>query len=349
MNIYVNGRFRVHKMTGVQRVAHEITRRLCDEVEVCQPQGKLSGWRGHLWEQTVLPKMSKDGVLWSPCASGPIMNARHIVTFHDLFVVDSPQWYTSAYAVWYGLSQRTLARTASHIIAVSEYTKSRLIARFAVDPAKISVIYNGVDTAVFSNAHASVTQARAALRLPAKYLLTVGSLEPRKNLKTLLAAWQNVVAELPPDTWLVISGSSDANVYKNAGLHDWPPRVFLTGYVPDQYLPGLYAGSLAFVYPSLAEGFGLPPLEAMACGVPVVTSNTTALPEVCSSAALYFDPINSSDLARAIKRLVEDQNLRQKFSELGRDRASCFNWERTADQTLHVLRTIASTTHCVFC
>ena len=349
MNIYVNGRFRAHKMTGVQRVAHEITRRLHDEVEVCQPQSKLSGWRGHLWEQTVLPKLSKDGVLWSPCASGPIMSSRHIVTFHDLFVVDSPQWYKSAYAAWYGFSLRTLAQSAAHIIAVSEYTKRRLVARFAVDAAKISVIYNGVDTSVFSNARASVAEARSALRLPANYLLTVGSLEPRKNLKTLLAAWQSVVAELPPDTWLVISGSSDANVYKNAGLRDWPPRVFLTGYVPDQYLPGLYAGSLAFVYPSLAEGFGLPPLEAMACGVPVATSNTTALPEVCSSAALYFDPTSTNDLARTIKLLIEDENLRQKFSELGPHRAACFNWERTAQQTLHVLRTIASATHCVFC
>jgi glycosyltransferase involved in cell wall biosynthesis len=102
---------------------------------------------------------------------------------------------------------------------------------------------------------------------------------------------------------------------------------------------------MGFVYPSLAEGFGLPPLEAMACGAPVLTSNATALPEVCSNAALYFDPTSADDLACNIKLLLSNTNLRQNLSTLGRDRAACFNWERTTDQTLHVLRTIAAGTH----
>lgn len=350
MNIYVNGRFRAHRVTGVQRVAHEITRRLPGNVEICQPKRKLAGWQGHLWEQTALPRHCRGGVLWSPCASGPITAARHVVTFHDLFVVDSPEWYQAAYASWYGYTLRRLARTALHIISVSEYTKRRLVARFAVDPAKITVIHNGVDAAWFSTSRVAAPAARAILRLPsARYLLSVGSLEPRKNLKTLLTAWKNVVSELPGDLWLVISGACDENVYQNAGLAELPARVFRTGYVSEECLPGLYAGALGFVYPSLAEGFGLPPLEAMACGVPVLTSNTTALPEVCSAAALYFDPTSSHDLARSIKLFVSDQSLQQKLSHLGRQQASGFNWERTAEQTLAVLRAIASPAHCVFC
>ena len=350
MNIYVNGRFHAHRVTGVQRVAHEITRRLSGNVEICQPNRKLTGWQGHLWEQTALPRQCRDGVLWSPCASGPITNARHVVTFHDLFAVDSPEWYTAAYAAWYGYTLRKLASTAQHIIAVSEYTKRRLVARFAVDPAKITVIHNGVDAAWFSTPPDAARAARATLRLPPhRYLLSVGSLEPRKNLKTLLTAWKSVVHELPADLWLVISGTRDENVYRNAGLCELPARVFLTGYVPEECLPGLYSGGAGFVYPSLAEGFGLPPLEAMACGLPVLTSNTTALPEVCSTAALYFDPTSSDELARAIKLLVDDQNLQQKLSHLGREQAARFNWERTAEQTLRVLRAIASPAHCVFC
>ncbi len=350
MNIYVNGRFRAHRVTGVQRVAHEITRRLANQVEVCQPKRKLSGWQGHLWEQTTLPRQCRQGVLWSPCASGPIHGARQVVTFHDLFAVDSPEWYQKAYASWYGYSLRKLARTAKHIIAVSEYTKGRIMACFGVDPAKITVIHNGVDAAWFNATREAAPAARSALQLPsARYLLSVGSLEPRKNLKTLLKAWKNLVSELPSDLWLVISGACDQNVYRDAGLNELPPRVFLTGYVPDESLPGLYAGSLGFIYPSLAEGFGLPPLEAMACGIPVLTSNTTALPEVCGTAALYFNPADANDLSRSIQLLVREPSLQQKLSCLGRDQAARFNWERTAEQTLGVLRAIAFSTHCVFC
>lgn len=348
MNIYVNGRFHVHKVTGVQRVAHEITRRISSSVEVCQPMNQLRGWRGHLWEQTALARHCRDGVLWSPCASGPVTGARQVVTFHDLFVLDFPEWYRRSYASWSGFTLRKLAHSAERIIAVSEYTKSRIIQRLAVDPAKITVIHNGVDASWSSASLAAAPAARYALELPSpNYLLSLGSLEPRKNLKSLLAAWATVVHEMPADLWLVIAGASDANVYESAGFSALPARVFLAGYVPDRYLQGLYAGSLGFVYPSLAEGFGLPPLEAMACGIPVITSNTTALPEVCSSAALYFDPKDVSSIAKAIHTLVQNQNLRARLALLGREQAARFNWERTAEQTLRLLRAISSPTHCL--
>ncbi len=126
MNIYVNGRFRAHRVTGVQRVAHEITRRLIADVEVCEPKRKLAGWQGHLWEQSALPLHCRSGVLWSPCASGPIGYANHVVTFHDTFVLDSPEWYKSAYASWHSYTLRKLAQSSQHIIAVSDYTKRRL-------------------------------------------------------------------------------------------------------------------------------------------------------------------------------------------------------------------------------
>jgi glycosyltransferase involved in cell wall biosynthesis len=341
MHIFVNGRFRSHKITGVQRVAHEITARLGSAVTVCQPKEKLQGWKGHLWEQTVLPFESRGGVLWSPCAAGPIAAPNHVVTFHDLFPLDSPAWYGKAYAGWYRASMQRLATTAAHIIAVSEYTKARLIQRLGVLASKITVIHNGVDRKLFEAEPEVALAASSFLRLPSpSYLLCVGSLEPRKNLARLMAAWQRVAPELPPDLWLVVAGAGDKNVYKESCLEQLPARVFFTGYVPDGQMKGLYAGSTGFVFPSLAEGFGLPPLEAMACGVPVLTSRATSLPEVCSSAALYLDPTDVSDMSRAIKLLVSDASLRERLSVLGREQAARFTWERAAERTLSVLRNV---------
>jgi glycosyltransferase involved in cell wall biosynthesis len=152
------------------------------------------------------------------------------------------------------------------------------------------------------------------------------------------------VGELPVDIWLVVVGSK-GNVYSQASLGEIPPRVFFTGYVSDSQLASLYRGSLGFIYPSLGEGFGFPPLEAMASGVPVITSSVTALPEVCGPAALYVDPCDTADLARKIKLLATDESVRSRLSELGLTRAQGFTWERSASETLRVLRDVAFAAH----
>jgi glycosyltransferase involved in cell wall biosynthesis len=338
LKIYVNGRFRAHKITGVQRYAHEVSARLHAQVQICQPRGKLRGWQGHLWEQTILPLQSRRGLLWSPCANGPISVRNQIVTFHDLFPLDSPEWYSKSYVVWYRFLMERLARASRHIMSVSEYTKRRLVDVFGIDPAKVTVVPNGVSDALFDVSPAAAAAAGAALQLPSRsYFLSVGSLEPRKNLRRLLAAWAKVVAELPRDLWLVVAGSNDPNVYRNTDLEKLPPRVHFTGYVPDTHLAGLYFGSQAFVYPSLAEGFGLPPLEAMACGVPVLTSKVTALPEVCGPDALYADPLDPSSIADGMLKLAHDSSLRTTLALAGKARARAFTWDRTAARTLQVL------------
>ena len=343
MAICANGRFRVHKVTGVQRYAEEITRRLSSHLRICQPQRFRRGWRGHFWEQALLPLYSYGDVLWSPCAAGPILAQHHVVTFHDLFPVDSPEWYRKSYAVWYRMLLSTLARTAQHIIAVSYFTKERIVERFGVNAAKITVIHNGVDHEVFRPTHPDrVKAAGTALNLPtSRYLLCVGSLEPRKNLKRLLAAWSALLNELPSDLWLVVAGSKDPQVYRSAGIKELPERVFLAGYVPDCYLSGLYSGSIGFLYPSLGEGFGLPPLEAMACGVPVLTSRISSLPEVCSGAALYVDPTDMDELVRALRVLVKDASRCSILSAVGRERAREFTWDRASAETLRVLQRVA--------
>ncbi len=341
MKIHVNGRFRSQKLTGLQRYAHEVTARLGSAVQICQPGGKLSGWQGHLWRADNAATSRPPKPALESLRHGAHLGISSCCSFHDIFPIDSPEWYNPVYARWHQFLMRSLAKTATHVIAVSQYTQSRLVNRLGVRPSRISVIPEGVHSAFSEVPPSAAPAARQALNLPSeKYFLSVGSLEPRKNLRRLVIAWAEVVDDLPPDLWLVVAGSG-SSIFKNDGLQVVPKRVFMTGYVPENHLHGLYSGSQAFLYPSLGEGFGLPPLEAMAAGVPVITSSLTALPEVCSSAALYVDPTNVSAIAGAIKLLSSEVTLRLDLAERGRRRAAKFTWDKTAAQTLEVLQTLA--------
>lgn len=341
MNIIVNGRFRCHRISGVQRYAHELTKRL--DLQVCEPSRALKGPVGHLWEQTVLPWNAASHLIWSPCATGPVFARKHVVTIHDLFTIDSPEWFKANFAVAYRVMLTKLAKTASHLIAVSEYTKTRLVDRLRIDPARITVIHNGVDDCFRKASSLPKTDETAALLgLPSpNYLLSVSSLEPRKNIARLLLAWKQALPELPRDLWLVLAGNEDRRVFGDLGIDDFPARVHCTGYVSDQHLPVLYAGATGFVYPSLAEGFGLPPLEAMAAGTPVLTSSKTSLPEVCGTAALYCDPLDVGDIAARLKDLACDASLRLRLQEKGLHRAAGFTWDRSASATMAVLEAAA--------
>jgi glycosyltransferase involved in cell wall biosynthesis len=175
------------------------------------------------------------------------------------------------------------------------------------------------------------------IRSPA-YALCVGSLEPRKNLRRLLEAWTRVHACLPPEVELVVAGDTGSSlVFESVPLGVTPPRVHFTGYVSDRHLPCLYAGALALIYPSLYEGFGLPPLEAMACGTPVITSNTTSLPEVVGDAAVLVDPQDVESIAIGLRQVLSSSSVRSVLRERGLVRARAFTWERTAEQTLELL------------
>lgn len=233
---------------------------------------------------------------------------------------------------------RRLAHSSLHIIAVSRYTKARLSHFFGLHEDKISVVYHGIDEAFFNVTPSAVQESVNSLRLPSpRYLLYLGSLEPRKNLGRLLDAWSRIVSKLPSDLWLVIAGGGDRAIYQGRGFGVLPKRAHLTGYIPDRQLHGLYAGSVALLYPSLAEGFGFPPLEAMAAGVPVITSNTSALPEVCEDCALYVDPLDVDHIARTVLTLVTEDSLRARLAEAGPSHARKFTWERSASQTLKIL------------
>jgi glycosyltransferase involved in cell wall biosynthesis len=339
----VNGRYRVHRITGVQRYAHEIVSRLGDCVEVVSPR-QAKGAAGHLWEQTVLPVASRGRLLWSPCGVGPAMYSKHIVTFHDLFPIEHPEWYSSSYVTWYSFLFRRLAKSARHLIAVSEYTKSRIVAALGCNPDKVTVIHNGLTTGCQRVDQDRVTIAISALKMPSsRYLLSLSSLEKRKNLKTTLQAWAYLHKRLPSDIWLVLAGgSADKSVYGNQSLGEIPPRVFFTGYIPEEQLPGLYSGALLFLYPSLAEGFGLPLLEAMACGIRCITSNTSSLPEVGGKAAFYIDPTDVRAFTELTLKLLSIDGMGNHPFIPAMEQAKNFCWDRATARTRDVLESFVA-------
>lgn len=340
-SMVVNGRFRTQTVTGVQRYAAEIVARLSDDAEVLVPLSGR-GAAGHLWEQTLLPWSCEGRLLWNPNACGPLLYSRQVVTFHDLFPVENPEWYSAAYARWYGLAMRRLAASAMHLIAVSEYTKSRLVKVLGCSPDNVTVIHNGCHVRGRADAE-QIAAAGAALKLPGRrYVLSLGSLERRKNIPALLRAWAEVQAQLPSDLWLVLAGRQpDAAVYGQQEQTPNPPRVFYTGYVPEPYLSGLYSGAELFVFPSLAEGFGLPLLEAMACGVRCLSSRGTSLPEVGGAAVRYFDPALPGDLARMLCQMLGCQPPPTEAAgyEPSLEQARRFPWDTAASRTRKVLET----------
>jgi glycosyltransferase involved in cell wall biosynthesis len=338
--IKLNGRFYSHRPTGMQRYALELVSRLGDRLEVVRPKHPLRGSLGHLWEQLYLPLANGSGLLWSPNNTGPLSVARQVCTVHDLIPLDHPEWFNPRFVALYRWLMPRLMARLQHIIAISQFTKQRLVHLFSLDPDKITVIPNGVDQSFRPAPPDRIREVRQTLGLGQKpYVLCVSSFEPRKNLKGLLAAWAALPASIRNDFQLVLSGArGSSKVFGDSGIGEPPPGAVFTGYVAQQDLPALYSGAEIFAYPSLYEGFGLPPLEAMASGVPVVTSNTSSIPEVVGDAGVLVDPTDIESFRDGLQRLMTDEQLRNDFASRGLKRARQMSWDRTADETWHILK-----------
>lgn len=339
MSIQVNGRYLVQRVTGQQRYAREIVARLPNRLDVIAPPENSRGVRGHLWEQFSLPRRMSSKLLWSPSATGPLSVRQQVVTIHDCAFKEQANCYSRAFAAWYQFLVPRLARNIRRIITVSEYSKQRIVEICRVPADKVAVVYCGVGEQFRIHSEQEIAATRKKLNLPEQYVLCVGSLEPRKNLARLLQAWQSVQAKLPHLS-LVLVGAK-GHVFRDAGLTETPPRVQLTGYLSDDLLTSVYAGAQMFVYPSIYEGFGLPLLEAMKSGVPVITSNVTSLPEIAGDAACLVDPLDVSAIGDGIERLATDGALRATLTARGIQRAAQFNWDQAARETWQVLEAAA--------
>lgn len=344
-NITINTRILDNHITGVQRYTIELLSRFQQQVNIIKPAHPLSGISGHFWEQFILPQKVGTHLLWSPSNTGPLSIKRQVVTMHDVVPLDHPEWLNNNFATWYRFLTPRLMRRAAKIITDSNFSRMRILANVDIPEEKIAVIYIGADERFQPYGVGDIHKAITELKLPSKhYVLTVGSLEPRKNLSRLLKAWNVVLPHMPDEMFLVLTGAlGKKQVFGELSLDSLPPRVHFTGHVRDELLPALYSGATAFAYVSLYEGFGLPPLEAMACGTPVLTSNVTSIPEVVGDAALTVDPHDVEAIADGLRRLVSDSSLRENLRSKGLERAKLFSWDKTAQETWKVLDEAAHT------
>jgi glycosyltransferase involved in cell wall biosynthesis len=267
-----------------------------------------------------------------------LTRAKSVFTLHDLVFRFYPHTHKPLNRWFLTLTMPRFLRAADAVIAVSESTKRDAIQAYGIDEAKITVIYEGVSDHFRRVSPEAIVAVRHKYSLPDEFILSLGTIEPRKNLTSLLEAYHTLRNEGSP-LGLVIVGkkgwlySGFFNRMHELGLeHD----VVFPGFVPDEDLPALYSTADLFVFPSLYEGFGLPVLEALACGTPVVASNASSLPEVAGEAALLVDPSSVEALVRAVKDVLGNRELREDLRERGPKQAARFNWQRAARDTLAV-------------
>ncbi len=264
---------------------------------------------------------------------------RLVVTVHDLSPVVLPEYYDIRRRLWHWSVgfRRTLHR-ADAIIAVSEFTKQQLVDVLHVPPSKITVVYQGIDAKRFHSdlSESHLRDVRNRYGLPGEYVFYCGTLEPRKNVERLIGAWERMEHRIP----LVIAGKPGWKyraIFNRAKKSPRARMIQFLGFVAEADKPALYKLAAVTAFPSLYEGFGLPVLESMAVGTPVVTSQVTSLPEVCGSAGVLVDPYDEAAIATGLDSVVGDRALRASLAAEGLMRAKEFSWDKTAAQTLAVL------------
>ncbi len=266
-----------------------------------------------------------------------------VLTCYDLIPLIYPQYFSWIQCLIYRAAHHLALRTARLILAISEATKADLVRMFHVDPQRIVVTPLAADAHFTPQAAAVIDAVRQKYHLPEDYVLYFGSNKPHKNLPRLVEAFsQSAIRHPKSDIYLVIAGQWDARYPKAKQLATQNTRVQFIGPVSDDDLPALYSGARLFVFPSLYEGFGLPALEAMACGTPVACSRRSSLPEVIGDAGVTFDPTNVQSIADAIGQVIDDRSRQSSLREFGLQRAAQFTWERTARQTLDVYQSIGA-------
>jgi glycosyltransferase involved in cell wall biosynthesis len=349
--VFINGRFLSQPVTGVQRYAHELLSALDDllisgrisnaQFTVLAPRNlrRSPPWKsirirqvgkrtGHIWEQVELPRFVRGHLLFTPSGGAPVLHSRNVITIHDAAIFSTPYAYSRGYRVYYRILQRLLSYSALHVITVSEFSKNELIRHLRLPPDRISVtllsgqhiLRETPDPGIFSR-----------LSLPrTRYILTVSSRNPNKNIPALEAAFASLNLQ---DVKLLLAGGSNTSVFgKSETLGS---SIQQLGTVSDAELRSLYEHATCFVFPSMYEGFGLPPLEAMTLGCPIAVSRAASLPEVFGDAARYFDPSSVTDIATCLSSLLlGNRPKRQKLIEKSNE----YSWEACALQTWSILK-----------
>ncbi|GIO12255.1 group 1 glycosyl transferase [Cohnella xylanilytica] len=356
MVCFINGRFLSQKITGVQRYALELlyawdrlletgdknfpyikptilapsdarTDVLFNNINI-KRVGKL---KGHLWEQLELPLFSGSKFLLNLCNTAPVVKRNQFITIHDASIYSTPATYSYLFKTWYKLIYNIAGRVSKRVITVSNFSKSELIKYCKLNPDRISVTYLSGEHFKSISAEDLTNNALNST----SYIFAVSSMNPNKNFTAILKALEKLEEKV--NVRAVIAGGVNPKVFKGTSDLKVSDSIEHLGYVTDGQLKTLFQNALCFIFPSYYEGFGLPPLEAMECGCPVIVSDRASLPEICGDSVLYFNPDKPEEIANHILRLVEDEKLVEKYRDKGKLHASQYTWKLCAIQTLKLL------------
>ena len=359
--VCINGRFLSQRRTGVQRYALETLFALDELVardsavhgwdfEVLAPPDaeqpalrriafrRVGRLRGNAWEQISLPLAARGAFLLSFGPTGPLLKRHQAVTIHDAAVHAVPQAFSFAFRTWYKLLLPVLVQRSPFVMTVSEFSKAEVVEHFAASAARTRVSGEGWQHLLRITPDPSILSRHGLTQ--GRYLLSVSSLTPHKNFGLVAEAARRLQNT---DIQLVVAGGMDARVFGHIDLTTLN-TLKCVGYVSDAELRALYENAAAFVFPSLYEGFGIPPLEAMASGCPVLAARAGAIPEVCGDAAWYFDPRDADELAKLLLAITQDETARQDLRERGLRRITQHSWEHAAREHLLALAGALETT-----
>jgi glycosyltransferase involved in cell wall biosynthesis len=298
-------------------------------------------------EQVAFPRIVPQcDLFWTPHYSTPFFSLRakkRLVTIHDVYHLAFGKTLRLHQQFYAKVMMRRAVNISDHILTISQFSKEEIIKYTKAPQEKISVIHLGVDRSQFTSEPNAILQSeiRKKYGLPQNYFIFVSNLSPHKNIQRLLSAWNLLMKEFP-DWGLVLVGKKGKAVFDQNLLNK--RGVFLLGQVCDQDLSVLYQLAYAAIHPSLYEGFGLTPLEALSSGCPVVVSKAASLPEVCGDAALYIDPYDIQDIVAGMRRMIQDRILYSQLKERGLERSRNFTWEKTVSEHVKILNQLASTT-----
>lgn len=336
-------------MTGVDRFAVEICRQLVlqrpREFQLLAPENilykdiaeelgvKIIGHtQGYLWEQITLPLyLRKQGspLLLNLCSIAPIFYRNNIVTLHDITWIRYPKTFSWRFRAFYNLAVPILCHRARHIFTVSEFSRREIASRFSLNAKDITLLYNAVN---IDFCPGNPQNGKG------KYFLAVSSAKVNKNFGMIIKSFQ-MYDKKKGDCDLYIIGDLESKVFQTIGLNHMldNPRIKCLGRVSDIELIDYYRGAEAFVFPSLYEGFGLPALEAQACGTPVISSNLSAMPEVLRKSAILCNPFDQEDISNAMISITENKALRQNLIAEGLENVKRFSWEESARRCIEIL------------
>jgi glycosyltransferase involved in cell wall biosynthesis len=355
--ITINGRFLGQPLSGVQRFARELTIALDRKIAAGAVPDALRGvrWRlavpggtpvdldlkaittdvfgsgpGHLWEQSALYRRSRSNRLIGFGGSGPVLHRRQLVVIHDVTIFRHPQSFRRSYRLLHGALGFALTRTAK-VGTVSEFSRDELSTVFQVPRSGIDVIYNAVDHFAAIAPDNSIIE-RLGLEA-GRFFLLVGTMKPNKNLDFAIRAFQTMGETRQR---LVVVGGTAPTVFRGRDSAS-TQSILYAGRLTDAEIAALERHATAFIFPSLYEGFGIPPLEAMSQGCPVLAADIPAVREASGRAALYFDPTKEAELVGAMRRIITDHDLRERLRAEGRDNVARFSWDGSADRVLAIL------------